>query len=174
MKAVNDDIDRNERDMKQGQEEIEQWWENVTWRAAEIEVPPHMDIYAPPADNECWQKVQRVVDALNEFGEDPSGDMTEWREKEITRRREGAEQLDSALEAWKQKVLDELHDQSHMEMNLWDQDFNMGMDDMEGEYVQGGEMDQDFNMGMDDMEGQYVQGGEMDQDFNMGWGLNLF
>ena len=50
------------------------------------------------------------MDVLNNFGEDPSGDMTEWREKEIARRREGAEQLDAALEQWKQQVLDELHD----------------------------------------------------------------
>ena len=54
MQAVNDDIDRNERDWQQGQEELESWWEDATWRAAEITTPPHMDIYAPPADNECW------------------------------------------------------------------------------------------------------------------------
>ena len=110
MKAVNDDIDRNERDWEQAQNEVENWWEQVTWRAAEVEVPPHMEIYAPPADNECWQKVQRVVDAINIAGQDPSGDMKEARETEIAKRREGAEQLDAALEQWKQQVLDELHE----------------------------------------------------------------
>lgn len=40
--------------------------------------------------------------------------MNEWRDAEIVRRRDGAEQLDAALEQWKQEVLDELHDEGHM------------------------------------------------------------
>lgn len=40
--------------------------------------------------------------------------MNEWRDAEILRRREGAEQLDAALTQWKQEVLDELDDEGHM------------------------------------------------------------
>ena len=50
------------------------------------------------------------MDAINIAGQDPSGDMKKARETEIAKRREGAAQLDAALEQWKQEVLDELHE----------------------------------------------------------------
>ena len=90
MNAVREDIDRNEAQMKEGQEMLENWWEDVTWRANEISVPTNMTVQDAPVfnDNECWSKVQRVVDVINEFGTDPSKYMTEGREMDIARRRE--------------------------------------------------------------------------------------
>jgi hypothetical protein len=54
MQAVNEDINRKDEAMAEGQEELENWWEDVTWRAQEVSLPANMATYAPPADNECW------------------------------------------------------------------------------------------------------------------------
>ena len=74
--------------MAEGQEALERWWEDITWRAQEVSLPTNMAEYAPPADNECWSKVQRVVDGINEFGRDPSFYMDWGREEEIKRQRD--------------------------------------------------------------------------------------
>ena len=40
--------------MAEGQEALERWWEDVTWRAQEVSLPTNMAEYAPPANNETW------------------------------------------------------------------------------------------------------------------------
>lgn len=44
MNAVREDIDMKEAQMEEGQEMLENWWEDVTWRANEISVPTNMTV----------------------------------------------------------------------------------------------------------------------------------
>ena len=67
-----EDAERQAQDMAQGQRELEQAWEELTWRAREAGSVVRRQ---PRLSDRQWGRVQEFVDALNEFGRDPSGAM---------------------------------------------------------------------------------------------------
>ena len=94
MDARNAQIDQQETDLEQSQVSIEQWWEDITWRANALNLQ---------ADS--WPSVKQLVDDLNTIGEDPSFAMQAQREQIIANMRTEAEQLNDGLTDLKCKIL---------------------------------------------------------------------
>ena len=60
--------------MVYGKQDLEDAWEELTWRAREAGSIVHRQ---PRISDRQYRRVQEFVDALNEFGQDPSGMMAE-------------------------------------------------------------------------------------------------
>ena len=93
-----DDLERQARDMAQGQAELEMAWEQLTWRAREVGsvVQRRREI-----SDRKWERVQEFVDALNEFGTDPSGYMDMGRDMVNQDKQRQCEEFAGIMAEWK-------------------------------------------------------------------------
>ena len=84
--------------MAQGQAELEMAWEELTWRAREVGsvVQRRREI-----SDRKWERVQEFVDALNEFGTDPSGYMDMGRDMANQEKQRQCEEFAGIMEEWK-------------------------------------------------------------------------
>ena len=55
--GLNECVDYRERELQQEQRTVEEWWENITWRANALNL-----------QTDPWADVKRFIDALNEVG----------------------------------------------------------------------------------------------------------
>ena len=93
--------------MAQGQRELEQAWEELTWRAREAGSVVRRQ---PRLSDRQWGRVQEFVDALNEFGRDPSGAMDYGREMAEQQKAQQCEDFAAIMAEWKEKVLADLRE----------------------------------------------------------------
>ena len=93
--------------MAQGQAELEMAWEELTWRAREAGsvVQRRREI-----SDRQWRRVQEFVDALNEFGTDPSGYMDMGRDMANQEKQRQCEEFAGIMAEWKEKVLSDLRE----------------------------------------------------------------
>ena len=95
--GLNECVDYRERELQQEQRSVEEWWENITWRANAL------NLQADP-----WRDVKQVVDALNEIGQDPSFAMDYYRAEIIDNMRRDADRLNYSLQQTKCNILMDL------------------------------------------------------------------
>ena len=93
--------------MAQGQAELEMAWEELTWRAREAGSVIHR---RREISDTQWRRVQEFVDALNEFGTDPSGYMDMGRDMANAEKQRQCEEFATIMEEWKEKVLSDLRE----------------------------------------------------------------
>ena len=102
-----DDMERQARDMAQGQAELENAWEELTWRAREAGSVVHRQ---RAISDRQWGRVQEFVDALNEFGTDPSGYMDMGRDMANAEKQRQCDEFAGIMAEWKEKVLSDLRE----------------------------------------------------------------
>ena len=112
-----DDMRRQAEDMARGQAELENAWEQLTWRA---DVAGGQVRRARRDVDPRWNTVQAFVDGLNEFGKDPSGYMDMGREEANRQKQQQCDDFAYIMAEWKAKVLADLQ-----ERDEWEEGWNL-------------------------------------------------
>ena len=111
-----EDADREAQQMAEGQRQLEAGWEELTWRAREVEGTRLARPSMPPSER--WQPVQDFIAGLNEFGTKPSEYMTMGREWQTAQKKQQCDDFAMIMAEWKQKVLDDLQTRDEWGLNL--------------------------------------------------------
>ena len=107
-----EDMEREARDMEEGQEALEEAWRELTRRANQQGARV---LNQRRVSERRWDGVQEFVDKLNEFGRDPSGYMDMGREMATEQKRAQCDQFATMMAQWKEKVLRDLQERDEYE-----------------------------------------------------------
>ena len=107
------DMEREAQQMEEGQQALEQAWAELTRRADEQGARV---LNQRRVSERRWDRVQEFVDALNEFGTDPSGYMDMGREMATEQKRSQCDQFAYIMAEWKEKVLRDLEERDEWEV----------------------------------------------------------